>query len=248
MLSEPAKHARQRVLLAVEGCGWVHLDNSWGEPLFGRGAKLPVFAGKLRIKLIPESGETLVEVKVRCALTPARADRAVTDVLAKLGQEQARTSELERAPGRVERGAIRILMAVLVIGSVTVALQIGIPKKTASEATGSTGQQNTKVVKENDLPAPAAGETGLYRLEVGLGVFFGGLLLLTPAFVGIIRGRLPMEMSLRGWKFGEEAVATDKVMQESIRKIETRLDIVEPDLTRATLRIKQLGDHADLQP
>jgi hypothetical protein len=56
-----------------------------------------------------------------------------------------------------------------------------------------------------DLPAISFHQAALYRLEVALLVFYGGLLLITPAFSGLIRGRLPTEISARGAKFSEEA-------------------------------------------
>jgi hypothetical protein len=49
-----------------------------------------------------------------------------------------------------------------------------------------------------DLPPPAFEQAGLYRLEVALMVFYGDLWLVTPAFLGLIRGRLPTEISTRG--------------------------------------------------
>lgn len=42
-----------------------------------------------------------------------------------------------------------------------------------------------------ELPAPAFEQVGLYRLEAALLVFYGSLLLVTPAFSGLVRGRLP---------------------------------------------------------
>jgi hypothetical protein len=224
----------------------VHLNNLWGERVFGAGPDLPVFSGKLRVKLTSESGKTLVEVKVRHAATQARANSTVDGVLITLGRAPQHTSGREGTPSRGERRAIRCLTAILVVVSMAAALQVGVPKKVERSGTSSTGTRSGKVV--NDLPATAAGQTSLYRFEVGLAVFFAGLLVLTPAFVGVIRGRLPIEMSLRGWKFGEEAAATDKAMQASVRKIENRLDIVEPDLAQAKLRIKKIREHAGASP
>jgi len=54
------------------------------------------------------------------------------------------------------------------------------------------------------LPAVAVGQVGLYRLEVALLAFYGGLLLITPAVFGLARGRLPIEISARGAKFAVE--------------------------------------------
>jgi len=59
-----------------------------------------------------------------------------------------------------------------------------------------------------DLPAIAIRQPGLYRLEVALLIFYGWLLLLTPAFSGLIRGRLPIEISTRGANAHREALVT----------------------------------------
>jgi hypothetical protein len=57
----------------------------------------------------------------------------------------------------------------------------------------------------DDLPAVALEQAGLYRLEVALAVFYGCLLLVTPAYSGVVAGRLPIEISTRGAKFAAEA-------------------------------------------
>jgi hypothetical protein len=78
------------------------------------------------------------------------------------------------------------------------------------------------------LPASALDQTVLYRLEVALLVFYGCLLLATPAFAGLFRGRLPIEISTRGAKFAAEA-------DEAAAKTEATLKAVE----RATARLKE---------
>lgn len=71
-----------------------------------------------------------------------------------------------------------------------------------------------------DLPAVALGQVGLYRLQIALLVFYGGLLLITPAFSGLIRGRLPIEISTRGAKFAAGADQSDELVEAAIRGLE----------------------------
>jgi len=72
-------------------------------------------------------------------------------------------------------------------------------------------------VPEN-LPAIAIRQPGLYRLEVALLVFYGWLLLVTPAFSGLVRGRLPTEISTRGAKFAEESAALNEQRLEELSR------------------------------
>src|SRR3954462_9041465 len=67
------------------------------------------------------------------------------------------------------------------------------------------------------LPAPALEQAVLYRLEVALLVFYGCLLLVTPAFSGFLRGRLPIEIPTRGAKFAAEA---DETAAKAKRQLE----------------------------
>lgn len=90
-----------------------------------------------------------------------------------------------------------------------------------------------------DLPAVASRQAGLYRLEVALLVFYGGLLLITPAFSGLIWGRLPTEISTRGAKFAEEANQSDKLVEAAIRQLES-------DLRHLAVRVSEA--EADDQP
>jgi hypothetical protein len=48
------------------------------------------------------------------------------------------------------------------------------------------------------LPAIAMGQVPVYRLEILLALVYGGMLLLTPFFQGVVHGRLPIEISHRG--------------------------------------------------
>lgn len=84
-----------------------------------------------------------------------------------------------------------------------------------------------------DLPAVALGQATLYRLEVALGVFYGCLLLATPAYSGLVRGRLPTEISTRGAKFAGEADQTVEQDEAAIKKIERVIAGFEVDLSNA---------------
>jgi len=64
-----------------------------------------------------------------------------------------------------------------------------------------------------DLPAVALGQVPLYRLEILLALVYGGLLLLTPLFQGLFYGRLPIELSHRGARWGH---------RRPLRKLERR--------------------------
>lgn len=70
------------------------------------------------------------------------------------------------------------------------------------------------------LPAVAIRQASLYRLEVALLAFYGWLLLATPAFAGIVRGRLPVEISTRGARFAEEADQATKLQAQKIEALE----------------------------
>lgn len=71
-----------------------------------------------------------------------------------------------------------------------------------------------------DLPAVAFRQVSLYRLEIALIVFYGILLLITPAFSGLFRGRLPIEISTRGAKFAEEDKRSAELEEVAIKKLE----------------------------
>lgn len=196
------------------------------------------------MKLSPGADGTRVTAEIRRAPTQARAGRAVADVIAALNQLPPNKPARKYGRGQGERLAISVAVTALLLMSVFAAFAVGTPKKVVaivpSEA-GSTGRDSTE--KVNNLPATALEQPWLYQAEIGVTVFLGGLLILTPAFIGITQGRLPIEISTRGVKYGEEAAAADKVIQESVRKIEGRLDLVEPDLARTKVRVDELTEH-----
>lgn len=90
------------------------------------------------------------------------------------------------------------------------------------------------------LPAVALEQVGLYRLEVALLIFYGVLLLATPAFSGLIRGRLPIEISTRGAKFAEEADESTERDEAAIKNLEGTTRVLTEGLAAAQSRIKLL--------
>ncbi|HEX5984423.1 MAG TPA: hypothetical protein VFY69_09480 [Solirubrobacterales bacterium] len=101
-----------------------------------------------------------------------------------------------------ERNLVRIFVAVALCGALVACASVPVPE---------------------DLPAIAFRQTGLYRLEVALLVFYGGLLLVTPVISGLIRGRLPTEISTRGAKFAEE-VQSDELTEAALRRLRRTVD------------------------
>ncbi|HXR60310.1 MAG TPA: hypothetical protein VN732_03180 [Solirubrobacterales bacterium] len=91
-----------------------------------------------------------------------------------------------------------------------------------------------------DLPAIAVGQAGLYRLEVALLTFYGWLLLVTPAFSGIVRGRLPIEISTRGAKFAEEVDQTAEANEAAIKGLELTTKDLTDALDQANSEIEKL--------
>jgi hypothetical protein len=93
-----------------------------------------------------------------------------------------------------------------------------------------------------DLPAVALRQTGIYRLAVALLVFYGALLLITPAFSGLIRGQLPIEISTRGAKFAEEAEWSEDLANAKIDELEKATDALAERLFTADNEIEQLRE------
>jgi hypothetical protein len=96
-----------------------------------------------------------------------------------------------------------------------------------------------------DLPPPAFGQTSLYRLEVALIVFYGDLLLVTPAFLGLIRGRLPIGISTRGAKFAEEADQSAVVAKAAIKDLEQTTKRLAQEQATANAQIERLKKERD---
>jgi hypothetical protein len=96
----------------------------------------------------------------------------------------------------------------------------------------------------DDLPAVAFGQSGLYRLQVALLVFYGGLLLVTPAFSGLVSGRLPVEISTRGARFAEKADHSDEEAEAAAQQLEQSISRLADRMTKAEAWIaaKRDGD------
>ncbi|MFL5897055.1 MAG: hypothetical protein ACJ76D_01110 [Solirubrobacterales bacterium] len=93
-----------------------------------------------------------------------------------------------------------------------------------------------------DLPAPAFHQVGLYRLEVALLAFYGDLLLITPAFMGLAQGRLPIEISTRGVKFGDKVDQSAEQAATAIEELEETTSRLADGLTKASLEIKRVEE------
>lgn len=91
-----------------------------------------------------------------------------------------------------------------------------------------------------DLPAAAFGQVSLYRLEVALLVFYGGLLIVTPSLSGLVRGRLPIEISARGAKFADETDQSAKQNEADIGRLEKSVGKLADALADMDAEIKGL--------
>jgi len=96
---------------------------------------------------------------------------------------------------------------------------------------GATLWYALRLEPPSPLPSVALGREFLYRTEVFLLLFYAGLLILTPLFQGVIKGRLPTEISARGAKFDPEDVAA------ALRDAQTRIAEVESVARRPAERL-----------
>jgi len=128
---------------------------------------------------------------------------------------------------------IRALIATLAVLALVCALVISVPHKTDSTssvpvaAMASNTDASLEEGEEEDLPSVALDQVSLYRTEIGLAVFYIGLLILVPLFYGVIRGRMPSEISARGTRF-----ATDEI-SGSLDAAERRIESVDQRLLAA---------------
>jgi hypothetical protein len=151
--------------------------------------------GKTRIQFDHGGFErTRVRVYTAWALNKDRAETPAISLLNGLGlnpKDHGLSRETKRLPGRSERNLVRVLVAGVVIATIVACVLVHVPEDSEGNL---------------DPPAVALNDPKLFRVEVALLVFYGGLLLLTPAFAGMFRGRLPTEISTKGAKYGEEVV------------------------------------------
>jgi hypothetical protein len=92
------------------------------------------------------------------------------------------------------------------------------------------------------LPAVAVRQAAFYRLELALLVFYGCLLLVTPAFSGLVRGHFPVEISTRGARFVEEADQSTELHEERIASLKRLSDDLGERLKIAEVEIKRLKE------
>jgi energy-converting hydrogenase Eha subunit H len=126
-------------------------------------------------------------------------------------------------PRRLERNLIRILVALALAAAVSASVLIPVP----------LGEGGDPV-----LPATAFGQVILYRLEISLVVFYGSLLVITPAFLGLSRGRLPTEISARGAKFAEGTDRSAERNEAEIRRLEEVINNLADASAAMTMEIR----------
>jgi len=97
------------------------------------------------------------------------------------------------------------------------------------------------------LPTVAIGQVALYRLEIALLIFYGSLLLITPAFSALAWGRLPTEISTRGARFAEKADQSVERVEAAVRAMEqTNVSLAEGLKTaRIEIRLLREANHRD---
>lgn len=140
--------------------------------------------------------------------------------------------EGESEPGRAysgmaERLFVRLLMGAVLCMALLAFVLVPVPEDVKGNPT---------------LPGPAFGQTGLYRMEVALFVLYGSLLLMTPAFVGLVRGRLPIEVSTRGAKFAEEADLSGGRGEAKFVELEQKTSALTERLAAVNVEIERLKD------
>jgi|GEM_PF-6611678 len=169
------------------------------------------------------------------------------------GVEQ-RVIDDENVPSQVERWLIRIVMAVLALASLAFTLTIDVPPRDSPPAakasavqadaseTSSEGKDESREVDsgEDTLPAIALDQPAVYRSEICLGVFYLGLLILVPLYYGVIRGRIPTEISARGARFAADEISGSlDAAEKKIEQLDQRL--VSAEIQVALARSNQVG-------
>jgi hypothetical protein len=127
----------------------------------------------------------------------------------------------------IERLFVRILVAIGLCIALFAFILVPVP----IDATGNP-----------DLPAPAFEQVCLYRLEVALIAFYGDLLLITPAFLGLAQGRLPIEISTRGVKFGDKVDQSAGQVATAIEELERTTSRLADRLLTANVEIEELKE------
>jgi len=79
-----------------------------------------------------------------------------------------------------------------------------------------------------------------------MAVFYGCLLLVTPAYSGLAMGRLPIEISTRGAKFAEGTDRSTEVNEELMWELKQNVDGAVDGLTKALIEIDLLKAKAEV--
>jgi hypothetical protein len=142
-------------------------------------------------------------------------------ICGELRGESADARASEGVPEHFSRNLIRLLTGLALGAALSVATLAPIPE---------------------DLPAVALGQAGLYRLEAALLVFYGALLLITPAISGLIRGRLPIEITVRGAKFADETNESADAARKAIEGLEQITYGLEDELRATNTRVEKMTE------
>jgi hypothetical protein len=237
----PPKEAYDAVYAAAQDQGWIitrAVDAT--ELRFRPEIKLKAGAvsfdgsGRTRVRFTSGRGrgramDTCVLVDTSWALSYGRAKIPALSLAKGLGVAPEKIEPnpgAEAKPGRSERQIVRVLVGVVLALAAAAFLLIQIPRDAKHDP---------------EIPAVALGQREVYHLEIALVVFYGLLLLLTPVFWGLIRGRLPTEISSKGAKFAEDV---DQSIEAAERRIDEQVKSTEKlteDLVVAKVQIARLG-------
>jgi hypothetical protein len=92
-----------------------------------------------------------------------------------------------------------------------------------------------------ELPSVALKQELVYRCELFLVVFYGGLLAVTPVLRGVLAGLLPTEITARGARYDREQVSAG--LRQAQERIDQLADVVQAtsgQLARLHKRVKQV--------
>jgi hypothetical protein len=210
----------------AERFGWLAKDADSGGGLdvtIPRDLRLLRPTAELRVRFRPTGqGTTTVTIEGRMPWRRPGAGAQIREIVVAFRDALAgpELPEISAGAGSPERTGIRLAVITLITLAILAAVTLDPPERTVR---GQTQQ---------DLPDVALGKEELYRLEVALLVFYGGLVLLTPFVYGAIRGRVPLEVSARGAKFADEADESIKETQKLAGGLKERLTKVEGDIAR----------------
>jgi hypothetical protein len=131
--------------------------------------------------------------------------------------------------GNSSKQAARGIVVLLLVMAIAVSAIVGTPTK---------GSGADKAV---DLPDVALGQEVIYRLEIVLCVFYGGLLIATPVYRGVVDGSLPIEISARGAQFAEETSGSIERTNKVVKELQDRLQLAQMRALRTRLNVDQLA-------